>query len=69
MYETAPFLQNASAKLTKLFVPVMLAQYRVWPLVSYVNFNHVPAALHVLVVNLVGLFWNIFLCTQMAKAV
>ena len=44
----------------------MLAGYKLWPLVSLLNFTVVPVEKRTLVGSLVGLGWGIFLALKAA---
>lgn len=61
-----PVLANATTKIKKEMISVLLMQYKIWPLANYVNFAFVPLNLQVLFGNIVALFWNIFLCMKVA---
>jgi hypothetical protein len=45
---------------------ILLAQYKVWPAVNWLNFTYVPEPLRVLVSGLVALIWNIYLTAKVA---
>jgi hypothetical protein len=47
--------------LKKTFRKIMINNYKVWPIVSLFNFKFVPVHLRVLVSNIVGFFWTIYL--------
>ena len=47
---------------------VFLMQYRVFPLANGINFLFVPEQLRVLGSNIVSVFWNVYLCTLIAKS-
>jgi hypothetical protein len=47
---------------------VLLAQYKVWPAVNWINFTYVPEPLRVLFSTVVALFWNIYLTSKVAGA-
>ncbi|KAI4215500.1 MAG: hypothetical protein LQ351_001969 [Letrouitia transgressa] len=46
--------------------PLMIAGYKVWPLVSLLNFTVVPVEKRVVVGSLVGLGWGVFLALKAA---
>ncbi|CAM9317232.1 unnamed protein product [Chrysoparadoxa australica] len=58
----AAFFQ-AVHHLRNLFLPTLLASYRIWPAANMINFAFVPKHLRMLYLNLVGLFWNVILST------
>ena len=41
-----------------------LMSWRVWPLASYIMFNHVPPQFRVLFGNLVAFFWSMYLSSR-----
>ena len=45
----------------------MLAGYKLWPLVSILNFSVVPVERRVVVGSLVGLGWGVFLALRTAR--
>lgn len=45
----------------------MLANWTVWPFVTYANLRFVPRMYQVLVVNFFALFWNFYLANQNSK--
>ena len=47
-------------------LPTVLAGYCLWPLAHIVNFKFVPARNRLLYINVVNLFWSIFLAKQAA---
>ena len=42
-------------------MPLIFAGYKVWPLVSIISFSFVPMELRIIFINIVGLFWGIYL--------
>ncbi|KAJ1907102.1 hypothetical protein IWQ60_011928, partial [Tieghemiomyces parasiticus] len=48
-------------KFSQNYLPALFANYKVWPLVQYVNFCYVPLTYQVPFVSLVSLFWNSYL--------
>lgn len=49
--------ETIRANVARDFIPLMLANYKVWPIVNLVNFKFVPAKLQVLFGNLVSIAW------------
>lgn len=47
-------------------IPVVLAQYCVWPLAQFLSFKYCPPALRVLYADAISVFWNLFLCSRLA---
>lgn len=65
-YMTINFLDGKSLKksmndLKIKFQPTMMAHWKVWPAVNYINFLLVPVQYQVLFANLVSLFFNSYL--------
>jgi len=42
-------------------LPLMMAGWKLWPAVSFLNFTVVPMHRRILVGSIVGLFWGIYL--------
>lgn len=62
----AGFVDGKSSKgviyfVKRSFFPVMLASYKVWPLIQLVNFYFVPLRLRVTFVNTASLLWNAYM--------
>lgn len=60
-------LDQVAAKVRTDFRPLMIANYRVWPLVNLVNFKLVPPQLRVLFGNLVGVLWTAYAIALLSK--
>ena len=43
------------------FTPLMVAGFKIWPLVSLLNFTVVPVEKRLLVSNLFGALWGVYL--------
>lgn len=48
------------AKISQDFIPVMVMNYKVWPLINILNFKYVPANLRVLFGNVISIFWMVY---------
>ena len=46
------------------FWPIMIAGYKLWPIVSVANFTVVPVERRVLVGSIVGLGWGVFMALR-----
>jgi hypothetical protein len=55
------------AKIARDFIPLMIANYKVWPLVNVLNFKLIPAKLQVLFGNVVSIFWMSYVITMTKK--
>lgn len=58
---------DAYKQLKKLYLPVLTANLKYLTLLQYLNLKYVPPLLRVLVVNLIGFFWAIYLAQQRSK--
>jgi protein Mpv17 len=68
------FLETGSTEHVKhlfqrQFVPIMKANYAIWPAVNLVNFWFVPIDLRVLYLSSFGLVWSTYLCYEANKKV
>ena len=63
-----PSFARAHKKCMEQIAKVFLMQYRVFPLANGINFLFVPEQLRVLGSNIVSVFWNVYLCTLIAKS-
>lgn len=54
------------SKCVTQMAPVLIMNYRVWPLTTWILFAHVPQSLRVLVSSTIGVLWNAYLCTRVA---
>ena len=53
-------LSGAMLSSRKALWPVMLTNWKVWPLAQVINFYAVPPHFQLLFVNIVGFFWTIY---------
>ncbi|KAF9429192.1 hypothetical protein BGZ76_001682 [Entomortierella beljakovae] len=54
-------IQDIKDKLNNAYVPTLMANYMVWPLVQLVNFGVMPLQLRLPFVSVVGIAWNAYL--------
>ncbi|OAD62773.1 Peroxisomal membrane protein 2 [Eufriesea mexicana] len=59
--------KDSYKQLKKLYWPVLTANLRYLTLLQYINLKYVPPVLRVLVINLIGFFWAIYLAQQRIK--
>ncbi|SNX87262.1 related to SYM1 - protein required for ethanol metabolism [Melanopsichium pennsylvanicum] len=52
-------LDGVKAKFGEMYIPAMLANWQLWPLVQLVNFRYMPLKYRVPFVSTVGILWNI----------
>jgi Mpv17 / PMP22 family len=60
-------LISAQEKCIGSLGPVVMANWRVWPVINYINFRLIPRSLRVLFMNVASVAWNAFFCTVMAS--
>jgi hypothetical protein len=58
-------LNTAQLKLRTELKPILIQQYKFWPIVNVFNFGLVPEQYRVLFSNFASLFWQIYLCAAM----
>ena len=56
-------LSNVKDKLW----PTMLTNWKIWPVSMYLIFNYAPIQFRVVLANIVGLFWNMYLSYMQFK--
>ncbi|KAK9830985.1 hypothetical protein WJX81_005416 [Elliptochloris bilobata] len=61
-------LTFTKAKLMQDYPAVQLNAWKVWPLASQINYQHVPLHLRVLFANVVAFFWSTFLILRSRTA-
>ncbi|XP_046750993.1 PXMP2/4 family protein 3 [Diprion similis] len=59
--------ETSYSQLAKLYLPVLTANLKYLTLFQFINITFVPPMLRVLVVNLIGFFWSIYLANKRAK--
>jgi protein Mpv17 len=47
--------------------PTLLANYMVWPAAHLINFSLVPLDLRILYVNVIAIFWTVYLSSMASK--
>ncbi|XP_062190995.1 peroxisomal membrane protein PMP22-like isoform X3 [Phragmites australis] len=68
MYYGRPFGQVKS-KVKKDYASVQLTAWKFWPIVSWVNYEHMPLQLRVLFHSLVASCWAVFLNLKAARSI
>jgi len=53
-------LDYIHAKIDREFMPMMISNLKLWPLVNVLNFTVIPENLRVLFGNIVGIFWTVY---------
>ncbi|KAI8093349.1 uncharacterized protein BX664DRAFT_295041 [Halteromyces radiatus] len=54
-------LEGAKDKLKDAFLPALITNYKIWPLVQWINFNFMPLPFRLPFVSSLGILWNIYL--------
>ncbi|PWZ03792.1 hypothetical protein BCV70DRAFT_197987 [Testicularia cyperi] len=52
-------VQGVQDKFGEMYIPALLANWQIWPLVQLVNFRYMPLKYRVPFVSTVGILWNI----------
>ncbi|XP_063983582.1 PXMP2/4 family protein 3 [Diachasmimorpha longicaudata] len=60
--------EDSYKNMQKLYLPILLANYKYLTLLQFINIRFVPPMLRVLVVNLIGFLWAIYLTSARSKA-
>jgi len=63
---SVPNLVALKAKMATTIIPIIFAQYYIWPLAQFISFKYCPAPLRVLYTNAIAVFWNCFMCSRLA---
>ncbi|CAO3626898.1 unnamed protein product [Mucor hiemalis] len=53
--------EGVKEKFKDAYVPALIANYKVWPLVQYINFNYMPLQYRLPFVSSLGIVWNAYL--------
>lgn len=60
---------STSRSCIQVAFPAVQAQaWKLWPIVSFINYTYVPLRLRVLLINIVALFWSTFLNLNVRSA-
>jgi hypothetical protein len=63
---SVPNLHTAWIACRTDIAAVVWTQYKVWPVVDWINFTYVPEPLRVLFCSAVTLFWNVYISRRLA---
>ena len=59
-------MSRATAKMRREIVSVVITNWMLWIPAQFITFAYVPERLRVIVVNIVSVIWNAYLCTRVA---
>ncbi|KAI8339366.1 hypothetical protein BC941DRAFT_349418 [Chlamydoabsidia padenii] len=54
-------LEGAQERLKDAFIPALITNYKVWPLVQWINFKWMPLPFRLPFVSSLGILWNVYL--------
>jgi len=60
-------LKASLAKTANVFLPILTTNYKVWPIIQYVNLSIIPIQYRILLVQFIGLFWNMYISHMQHK--
>lgn len=60
--------EEALKNLKRLYVNILLTNWKYLTLPVFINFNFIPPMLRVLVANLIGFFWIIYIADKRRRA-
>ena len=49
--------------------PALLTNWKVWPFVQFMNFTFIPVPYHMMIVNVVSVFWNTYMSWMQTTSV
>ncbi|KAF7989007.1 hypothetical protein HCN44_007317 [Aphidius gifuensis] len=58
---------DSYSNLKKMYLPILMANWKYLTLLQFINIKYVPPMLRVLVVNLIGFLWTIYLANAREK--
>lgn len=61
-----PVAARATSKMQSEIISVLMTNWAVWIPAQIITFSFIPEHLRVVVVNVVSVFWNAYLCTRVA---
>jgi len=61
-----PVAARATSKIQSEIISVLMTNWAVWIPAQIITFSFIPEHLRVIVVNVVSVFWNAYLCTRVA---
>jgi hypothetical protein len=68
VHTSVPNIHTALIACRADIAAVCVTQYKVWPVVDWINFTYVPEPLQVLFCSLVTLLWNVYMSGTVAGA-
>jgi hypothetical protein len=67
VFQRTPSLERGTKKCFGQLTELLVMQYRIFPITSAFNLTFIPPELRVLFSNTLSIFWNMYLCTLLAK--
>ena len=59
--------EAAVDNIKKKFFPTLWVNWHVWPVINFLNFALIPQKYHILLINVVSVFWTGFLSYKNAN--
>ena len=59
--------EEAIDNIKKKFFPTLWVNWQVWPAINFLNFAFIPQKYHILLINVVSVFWTGFLSYKNAS--
>lgn len=61
-------IRSIGDKLVRDFKPMLITSYGIWPAVQMFNFYLCPLRHRILTINIVGLFWNVYMAWKSERS-
>mmetsp|Transcript_42454 Transcript_42454/g.83432 ORF Transcript_42454/g.83432 Transcript_42454/m.83432 type:complete len:264 (-) Transcript_42454:521-1312(-) len=67
VYGTPYFFNNSMRKMDNDMWDILKMSWRIFPFANYLSFTFVPPQMRVLASNVIGVFWNAYLCAKLSS--